>query len=62
MNGWNKNSKFFEGKTIKMIDTGSCNVWKFYFTDGTTIELWSECEMNLPFIYTDHEGDTYAGS
>jgi hypothetical protein len=34
--------KLFEGKTIKSIDDTSCNVAIFHFTDGTSVELWTE--------------------
>lgn len=33
----------FVGKTILRVNKSSVNVMKFYFTDGTGVELWSEC-------------------
>ena len=29
----------FVGKTIKRVDTKSCNIWRFFFTDGTAIAI-----------------------
>lgn len=29
----------FVGKTIDHIDTGACNVWKFFFSDGSAIAI-----------------------
>ena len=37
-----KNVSTIIGKTIKSIDTASCNVWKITFTDGTKKALWAE--------------------
>jgi hypothetical protein len=34
----------FVGKTIQRIDTTACNVWRFYFTDGTAIAIEAEVE------------------
>lgn len=34
---------FFEGKTILRVNNRNTNVMKFYFTDGTGVELWVEC-------------------
>lgn len=33
----------FTGKTILRMNKSSVNVMKFYFTDGTGVELWAEC-------------------
>lgn len=44
----------FAGKTISTIDNSSSNVIRFYFTDGTTVELWTEVEYNsVPFFMID---------
>lgn len=39
----------FVGKTIKRIDTRSCNIWRFFFTDGTAIAI--EVEAVAPMVY-----------
>lgn len=33
---------FFEGKTIAKVDFQACNIFRFYFTDGTAIALEHE--------------------
>jgi hypothetical protein len=35
-------NKAFKGKTIARVDTSSCNMWKFHFTDGSIIEVETE--------------------
>ena len=37
-----KNVSTIIGKTIKSINTDSCNAWKITFTDGTEKMLWAE--------------------
>lgn len=34
----------FAGKTIKRVDTRACNIWRFYFTNGTSIAIEAECQ------------------
>jgi hypothetical protein len=34
----------FVGKTIRIVDTSACNIWRFYFTDGTAIAVEAEVE------------------
>ncbi len=29
----------FVGKTIKRVDTSACNIWRFFFTDGSAIAI-----------------------
>ena len=36
------------GKTIESLDNSSVNVIRLKFTDGTTLELWSEIEIHTP--------------
>jgi hypothetical protein len=38
----------FVGKTITRIDTRACNVWRFYFADGTAIAI--EADLQYPGI------------
>jgi len=35
-------SRKFKGKTIKRVDTTACNMWIFYFTDGTEAAIETE--------------------
>lgn len=42
------------GKTIDRIDDSCVNVLRFYFTDGTDIEIYAECgsgPSSIPFFY-----------
>jgi hypothetical protein len=46
-------SAFFNGKTIRSVDTSACNVWVFHFTDGTDVSIeveargWSVFGINI---------------
>lgn len=43
-----------EGKTIKAVDCGAENVLHLTFTDGSTLEIWSEVgSLLLPFMYVE---------
>lgn len=47
-----KSNESFAGKTILRVNKNSVNVMKFYFTDGTGVELWAECgsrDFDVPF-------------
>lgn len=49
----NKSNDPFAGKTILRVNSRSVNVKKFYFTDGTGVELWTECgsgSFAIPFF------------
>lgn len=37
--------KDFEGKTIKRIDCRAVNIFRFYFTDGSSIAIEAEGDM-----------------
>lgn len=39
-------NKDIVGKTVSAIDNKSVNVLKLSFTDGTSIELWTETAVN----------------
>lgn len=45
----------FAGKTILRVNKNSVNVMKFYFTDGTGVELWVECSSSRLFSIPFHE-------
>ena len=32
----------FVGKTIKSVNISACNIWTFYFTDGSAIAIEAE--------------------
>lgn len=40
----------FKGKTIALVDTECVNMWTFYFTDGTFIELEACCGSHITSI------------
>jgi hypothetical protein len=44
-----KNTKSFEGKTIKSVKQQAINAWVFEFADGTQRVIWAEIDgpMNL---------------
>jgi hypothetical protein len=40
----NPEKRDFVGKTIARIDTRACNLWRFFFTDGTAIAIEADCQ------------------
>jgi hypothetical protein len=34
--------KTFEGKTVRKVEASSANLWMFYFTDGSALEISTE--------------------
>ena len=52
-----KNVSTIIGKTIKSINTESCNAWKITFTDGTEKVLWAENSGSYGFgdLYLDDD-------
>jgi hypothetical protein len=52
-----KNVSTIIGKTIKSINTESCNAWKITFTDGTEKVLWAESSGSYGFgdLYLDDD-------
>lgn len=40
----------FEGKTIKRFVRTADNIWKFYFTDGTSFAIQSEFHYGLALM------------
>lgn len=39
----------FVGRTIERIDASCCNIWKFYFTDGSNVSI--SYEYIAPNLY-----------
>jgi hypothetical protein len=52
-----KNVSSIIGKTIKSINTDSCNAWRIDFTDGTYTVIWAENTgpYGLGDIYLDQD-------
>lgn len=52
----NKNIKPIIGKTIKSINTKSCNAWFVDFTDGSSVEIWGENDgpLRIAQIWLDN--------
>lgn len=40
--------KDFEGKTITKFQGGAANIWKFWFSDGTSFAIQSELFYGIP--------------
>jgi hypothetical protein len=44
----------FVGKTVKSVTYECCNMWRFDFTDGTSLEVWAECTYDgIPYLLVD---------